>query len=280
MSMDNIGLLHPGEMGISLAASAINSSMKVHWVSKDRSVETKNRAEKYSLSECDSLEQLCDISSVIISVCPPHAAEALAENVKKCHFSGIYADVNAISPEKSQRIGQQLSNAGIDYVDGGVVGGPAWSPNTTWLYLSGGSAEKVAKCFSDGPLETELVGAEVGKASAIKMCFAAYTKGTTALLCSIMATAEGLGVRQELEQQWSREGSDFAERAQNRIRRVTAKAWRFAGEMEEIAETMGSQGLPTGFHLAANDIYQRISRYKGASPIPTVNEVLITLLKP
>jgi hypothetical protein len=110
------------------------------------------------------------------------------------------------------------------------------------------------------------------------MCFAAYTKGTTALLSAILATAEKLNVRAELENQWSRGGSDFAVQTQNRVRRVTAKAWRFAGEMEEIAATFEAAGLPGGFHLAAHEVYQRMAQFKDAPEVPELAEVLQSLL--
>ena len=111
------------------------------------------------------------------------------------------------------------------------------------------------------------------------MSFAAYTKGSTALLCAIMAAADELGVREDLEKQWARGGSDFIERTQNRLRRVTAKAWRFSGEMEEIATTLKSAGLPEGFHLAAADIYKRLSSFKNAENLPELQEVLQALKK-
>src|SRR5262249_42470667 len=132
--------------------------------------------------------------------------------------------------------------------------------------------------FASGPLETQIIGDEIGKASALKMCFAAYTKGTTALLSAVMAAAECLNVRCELEQQWARDGSDFAKQSEQRVRQVTAKAWRFAGEMEEIAATLDAAGLPGEFHLAAADIYRRMADFKGASQIPALDDVLKALL--
>ena len=93
--------------------------------------------------------------------------------------------------------------------------------------------------------------------------YAAYTKETSALLAAILAAANGLGVRQELEQQWSRDGSDLAEQATQRVRRVTAKAWRFAGEMDEIAATFEATGKPGRFHQAAAHIYRRLVHFKG-----------------
>ena len=280
MTEKNIGFINPGAMGISLAATAINSGCISHWASEGRSQETRARAEKYGLVEVNTLMDLCAKCDTLISVCPPHAASDVAQAVLECGFDGTYADVNAISPQRVIDIASWMVEAGVDFVDGGIIGGPAWQPNTTWLYLSGGNADQVAACFSEGPLMTEFIGDDIGKASALKMCYAANTKGTTALLCTIVAAAEELGVRQELENQWSRQDADYAKNIFARIRAVTAKAWRFSGEMDEIAETLSGAGLPDGFHKAASETYQRIAHFKGADPLPNLEEVLKALQKP
>jgi 3-hydroxyisobutyrate dehydrogenase-like beta-hydroxyacid dehydrogenase len=266
-------------MGISLAASTINSGHTAYWVSDGRSPATRKRAEEHGLVETGSIQELCDRCSVIVCVCPPHAAVDVAARVLSCSFGGIYADVNAISPERAREIGQMMANKNVEFVDGGIIGGPAWSAGTTALYLSGGSADGLAACFGGGPLETEVIGSEPGKASALKMCFAANTKGTAALLCAIVAAADKLGVRDALEKQWSRNDPAFAGRTLDMISGVTAKAWRFAGEMEEIASTFESAGLPRGFHDAAADVYRRIAGFKGADPLPETQEVIEFLLR-
>lgn len=277
MTKLNVGFLHPGAMGISLAASAQNSGHAVYWASEGRSQQTHERAAKYGLLDAQTLAALCGTCDVIVSVCPPHAAEEVAAQVRERFFRGLYLDANAISPRRTARIGQAMAEAGIAFVDGSIVGGPAWEPGRTWLHLAGVEAQRAAVCFSAGPLETCIIGEEIGKAAALKMCFAAYTKGSTALLCAILATAEELGVRRELEAQWSRGGSDFARQTQGRVRRVTAKAWRFAGEMEEIAATFQGAGLPGGFHTAAAEVYRRIAHFKDAEtpPLTDVLEALI-----
>ena len=280
MKKKHIGFLHPGAMGISLAATAQNTGHAAYWASEDRSPDTYDRAAKHNLVETRTIKELCDRCSVIISVCPPHAATEVAEKVLKCAFKGIYADVNAISPQRVKGIGQLMNDAGVEFVDGGLIGGPAWKPDNTWLYLSGRNADQVAECFAGGPLAVEIIGNEVGKASALKMCYAANTKGTTALICAIVAAAEKMGVRNELEKQWSRHDSEFVHNTLERISRVTTKAWRFSGEMEEIASTFEAAGLPGDFHLAAFDIYQRIAKFKGADQTPPVEDVLDALLHP
>jgi len=276
--MSNIGILHPGEMGISIAASSINSGHQVYWLSEDRSDRTRARAEKYNLTEVDSLSQFCQICETILSVCPPHTAEGVARAVIEAGFTGLFLDANAISPQRAIAIGQMLEASGAQFVDGGIIGGPAWKPKETWLYLSGERSDAIASCFSQGPLETKIIGTEIGKSSALKMCYAAYTKGTTALLSAILATAESLGVREELYQQWDMDDKDFSEQVNRRVTRVTAKAWRFEGEMEEIASTFREAGLPDGFHRAAADVYHRMARFKDSRETPPLNEVLNTLL--
>jgi succinate dehydrogenase flavin-adding protein (antitoxin of CptAB toxin-antitoxin module) len=110
------------------------------------------------------------------------------------------------------------------------------------------------------------------------MAYAAYSKGTTALLAAILATAENFGVRAELEKQWGKYDPEFVEQAHNRTRRVTAKAWRFAGEMDEIASTFTEADLPGGFHEAAGDVYRQMAEFKDAEKTPELNAVLKKLL--
>ena len=273
------GVIHPGMMGICVAATLQNSGHDVYWASEGRSPQTRKRAENFNLFDAGSLAGLCDTCSLIISVCPPHAAEEMAEQVLAHSFQGVYLDVNAISPQRTIHIGQRMRAGGVDFVDGGIIGLPVWERGKTWLYLSGDKAPQAASFCSGGPLETTVVGNEVGKASALKMCYAAYTKGTTALLCGILATAQVLGVRGELETQWSRDWANFGEQAGERVRNVTAKAWRFAGEMTEIAATFREAGLPGEFHAAAEMIYRRMAGFKDAPSTPALEEVLEKLIQ-
>ena len=99
--MTKIGILHPGEMGISVAASAINSGHQVYWASENRSDKTRLRAEKYGLIEIDTLLQLCQTCEIIFCICPPHAAEDVANSVIEHGFKGYYLDANAISPQRA-----------------------------------------------------------------------------------------------------------------------------------------------------------------------------------
>ena len=274
----SVGILHPGAMGSFIAAMMRQSGYRVLWASEGRSEDSIARAESEGLVDVVTLTALCEQCGVIVSVCPPHAAEQLAEGVIAHGFQGMYVDANAISPQKAHRIGTMMDDAGITFVDGGIIGGPTQAPKQTWLYLSGQAAPEAESLFSGGVLETEVIGDEIGKASALKMVFAANTKGTTALLSLILAGAEALGVRDELEAQWSERDPEYATQTGERVRRVTAKAWRFVGEMDEIAETFASASLPDGFHKAANVIYGRMAHFKDAPETPELLSVLQALI--
>ena len=276
-TIQKIGIMSPGAMGISVAATMRRSGFEVYWASAGRSDDSVARAEAHDLIDAKTVANLCAMCDAIVSVCPPHTAVSVAEAVLATGFRGVYLDANAIAPQKVAQMAEQMTAAEITFVDGGIIGGPAWEPQTTWLYLSGEQADRVASFFVEGPLETAVIGDQIGQASALKMCFAAYSKGTTALLSLILAGAEALGMRDNLEAQWSRGGSDFAVQTQQRVRRVTAKAWRFTGEMHEIANTFASVGLPPGFHEAAADVYQRLAHFKDADATPELPEVLAAL---
>jgi 3-hydroxyisobutyrate dehydrogenase-like beta-hydroxyacid dehydrogenase len=275
--MTKIGILHPGEMGISIAASAINSGHEVYWASEHRGDKTRQRAMERNLIDTGSVSELCKVCDVIICVCPPHAAEEVANLVVAGGFGGFYLDANAISPQRAIRMEQRLEEKNIHFIDGGIIGGPAWKPGATWLYLSGRNARVIADCFKNGPLETRIIGNEVGKASALKMCYAAYSKGTTALIAAALATAEALGVREELHTQWELGDPGLSEQLNHRVRRASAKAWRFEGEMREIASTFREAGLPNGFHEAAAEVYHRMAGLRNSNMPPTLDEILALL---
>ena len=276
--MSKVGIINPGAMGISIAAAAVAGGHDVYWSSAGRSGDTRQRAEAHSLLEVESLAELCAACDLLLCVCPPHAARAVADAVVQAGFSGLYCDGNAIAPGQALQIGERLTAAGINFVDGSIIGPPAWKAGTTRFYLSGAAAAQIAQLFDGTAAEAIVIGEEVGKASALKMVFAAQTKGFTALLSAIQGAAEQLGVRADLDREWARRDPDVAAQRVNQVRGVTGKAWRFAGEMQEIAATFEAASMPPGFFEAAHDVYQRMTRFKDAEELPALEDVLAALV--
>lgn len=261
-------------MGSSVGAALIGTGHDVCWAAADRSTATVDRASADGLRSVADLADLVEGCDTIISVCPPAGALALAEQVANLGFAGTYLDANAVSPTTARQIGKVVSARGATFVDGGIIGPPARHAGLTVLYLSGHATATpaIAAMFRGSPCDTFLVGTDPGAASALKMAFAAWTKGTSALLLAIRALAEAEGVSDALDHAWSVLTPDLSARLPATVSNTAPKAWRFVGEMEEIAATFAAAGLPSGFHDAAADVYGRLSDLRDRDDV-TVDDV-------
>ena len=267
------GILHPGAMGATVAAACGGA---VLWAGEGRSAATRTRAADVGLIDAGDLGSLATAAEMVISVCPPHGAEALAGSVADAGFVGCYVDANAVSPATARRIAERFE----DFVDGSLIGPPAREPGTTRLYLSGPSANRVAARFEGSALDARvLAGGEPGAASALKMAYASWTKGTSALLMAVAALAAAEGVSDELTAEWALSQSGLSQRLAYTAIAVAPKAWRWVGEMDEIAETFAGAGLPDGFHRAASEVFERLAPFKDARRA-SVSATLETLLNP
>jgi 3-hydroxyisobutyrate dehydrogenase-like beta-hydroxyacid dehydrogenase len=277
--MTTISVLHPGEMGVSVAAAAMAAGNDVLWTDAGRSAATIERARRAELPAPVSMATVSASSDLILSVCPPHAALVLARSVLAAGFRGIFVDANAVSPDTAREIAALVAGSGAEFVDGGIIGPPAWGAGSTRLYLSGSEAATVAALFSGSLLDARVVGDAPGAASALKMAYAAWTKGTAAVLLAIRALARAEGVDESLLQEWGISQQGLAERSAAAAAFTARKAWRFVGEMEEIAATFEGVGLPGGFHTAAAEIYRCMESFKDADPLPSLKQVLDRLTK-
>jgi 3-hydroxyisobutyrate dehydrogenase-like beta-hydroxyacid dehydrogenase len=247
-----VGLLHPGEMGAALGDALRSVGHEVLWASEGRSAETARRAAGFS--DAGSPAELARRCDVVLSVCPPHAARNVAASV--AGFAGRYVDANAVSPATAHAIGRSFGR----FVDGGIVGSPPRSAGSTRLYLSGAEADGVATLFAGSVVDARVVSAEIGDASAVKMAYAAWSKGTAALVLAIRGLARAEGVEDTLLAEWRLSAPELVDDAERAARSAGAKGWRWIGEMEEIADSFAAVGLPDGFHRAAAEIYRRVRR--------------------
>jgi 3-hydroxyisobutyrate dehydrogenase-like beta-hydroxyacid dehydrogenase len=274
-----IGLLHPGDMGGVVGACAKAAGQRVLWASAGRSAGTRERAAAAGLEDAGTVAALVAASDVVLSICPPHAALDLAREVAALRFAGLFVDGNAVAPATAREIGAIVERGGATFVDGGLIGPPPRAAGSTRLYLSGREAKRAVALFESSALEAIAVNDSPGAASALKMAYAAYTKGTSALLMAIRALASCEGVDDALLAEWRRSQPDLPKRSEAAARDNARKAWRFVGEMEEIAATFEAAGLPGGFHEAAAVIYQRLAGYKDATTPPTMADLVAPLTR-
>ena len=201
---ETIALFHPGEMGAAVGACLVGRGHRVLWASSGRSVASAARAEAAGLEDAVTFERALEQAQVVLSICPPHGATALARKVAEARFHGVFVDCNAIAPETARAAMEIAEAAGARFVDGGIVGPPPTERGRSRLFLCGGASPQIATLFAGTNMEAVLLDAPAGAASALKACYAAWTKGTTALLAAIRALARQEGVEAALLDEWKR----------------------------------------------------------------------------
>ena len=257
-----VGVLHPGAMGASIGSALKRAASAVVWAAAGRTQATSKRAELADLVGVPDVAAVARRCDVIISICPPHAALDVAEQVAaalpdRTGAPPIYVEANAVSPATVRRIADVLG-AAASLVDGAVIGPPAWQPGTSVLWLSGPGAAVVAGLFEGSPFDARVLGPDPGAASALKACFALQSKALPAIWLALEEAAGRAGVADALAGELSRSGVDLPERVAEIKGRLGGKAWWWAGEMEEAAATLAELGVPDGFSLAAAEVYRRV----------------------
>jgi 3-hydroxyisobutyrate dehydrogenase-like beta-hydroxyacid dehydrogenase len=250
VGMAIVGVLHPGAMGSAVGAALRGAGHEALWASEGRSAATAQRAQAAGMTDVGTVAALLARAEAVLSICPPQVALETAELA--AGFDGVYVDANAVSPDTARAAAAAV---GARFVDGGIIGPPPARRGTTRLYLSGAEAASVASLFGDGPLEAIVLDGGIGAASALKMAYAAWTKGTAALLVAIRATARANDVDDALLSEWALSQPRLADRYERAVASSAEKGWRWVAEMEEIAATFAAAGQPDGFHLAAAEVF-------------------------
>jgi 3-hydroxyisobutyrate dehydrogenase-like beta-hydroxyacid dehydrogenase len=272
-----VGLLHPGEMGSVVGECLRRGGARVVWASTGRSEASRRRAGAAGLEDVGSLSAVVAGSDVVFSVCPPGSAVDVAHLVAAERFRGLYLDANAVAPDTVRRVGEIVGARGAELVDGGIIGPPPREAGATRLYLAGPRAGDIATLCKGSALEAIVMPGDIGTASALKMAYAAWTKGSSALLMAVRALAIREGVDGTLRAEWERSQPGLGARSESAVAGNAKKAWRFVGEMEEIARTFAADGLPAGFHEACAAIYARLGPYKDTPTPPPMAEVAAAL---
>jgi len=265
MSKVTVGLLHPGEMGAAVGRCLAAAGHEVLWTDQGRSPATRERAGAAGLKAA-GIDDIAARSDVVFSVCPPHAALNVAREVAGAGFGGLYVDANAIAPATSGEVAAVVGASGAEFVDGGIIGTPPVAPGFIRLYLSGARAEEIRGLFGGSDVDARVItGAGDLAASGVKMAYASWTKGSTALVLAARALARAEGVEEVLLAEWAASQPGREQQSERAAGSAAGKGWRWVAEMEQIAATMAGAGLPDGFHLAAAEIYRRSPHDAGAS---------------
>lgn len=257
-----VGIISPGDMGSGIGEKLAKNGARVVVALDDRSERTKSLAAEAGLEDVGSVERLVTEASHVLSVMVPSeavgAAERVARALQSTGAAPIYADLNAISPGTTRRVGEIVEEAGARFVDGGIIGGPPRGSVNPRIYLSGPNAPDLAVLEEHG-LILPVIGDQVGQASGLKMCYASMTKGLQALGTELLVTARLLGLDEPLRAEMESSQPAIRQWLAKSMLGMPPKAHRWIGEMEEIAQTFEEVGLTPRMLLGAADMYRWIA---------------------
>jgi len=263
MQIRNVGVVSPGDMGQAIAGRLKESGLNVYAALDGRSERTKALAREAGLVDCGSMEKLVATCELVISVINPgealNVAREVAAAMKKTARNIALADLNAVSPQTARDADRMVREAGGIFIDGGIIGPPPrGEKDKPRIYVSGPDAYLFEQ-VSHPNLLIRVISERVGDASGVKMCYAAMTKGTTALAVELLVAARKLGVEQALEKELRESRNDVFDWQVKNIAVMPPKAYRWVPEMQEIAKTFGELGLTRRIFEGATDIYALVA---------------------
>ncbi|MDP6707881.1 MAG: DUF1932 domain-containing protein [Alphaproteobacteria bacterium] len=258
-----IAILSPGDMGHAVGRALIQAGHDVVTCLTGRSAHTRELAERAGLRELPDLESVVAEAGLVLSILPPEAADGnatrVAEAMRAADARPVFADCNAVSPDSARAMAATIEAAGATFIDAGIIGHGPGHGVPTRFYVSGPDTSAL-EALAGPEIMVKPVGAEVGRASGVKMCYAALTKGTFTLQTAVLIAAEALGLRDELTEEFRFSQKPALERMESMVPRIPADSARWIGEMQEIQATFASAGVSPAFHQGAEWVFELLSR--------------------
>ncbi|KAG2125966.1 6-phosphogluconate dehydrogenase C-terminal domain-like protein [Suillus clintonianus] len=270
--MPRLAVVAAGAMGSAVAKRLVSFGCTVYTNLDGRSEATRKRAQDAGMINV-SINELVLKSDWILSILPPRDAVSFAEKIQDAaakHGSAFpsprtFVDCNAVNPETVKRIAALFAGTSVKFVDAGIIGGPPKGNYDPTFYASaedGKMLDEFTALSNYGlkvsPLKGEGVG--VGDASALKMSYAGITKGTTGLYTTMVlaAHASSPATADALMRELHMSQPVLLNRLVEAVPPMLPKAYRWIGEMEEIADFVG--GGEGDVYRGIAKVYERIEK--------------------
>ena len=260
-----VAILSPGDMGSNVGRALRENGFEVITCLTDRSQRTVELSEIAGITNVPDFEDMIERADLVLSVLVPERAVDVARQVAAVILKSgkplPFADCNPVAPAVALQMAEIIDSAGGRYIDGGIIGSPPGRGEPPRFYASGPHEAIMGQLDGRG-ISVPLMGGEVGRASAIKMCYASLSKGAAALNASALISAMNLGIYDEFINEMESSQRAVLKNMQG-VNGLGAKAFRWIDEMEQISATFGAAGATPHMHKGAADIFRLIT----ASPI-------------
>ncbi len=198
--------------------------------------------ETHGVTCCETLAEAAAGTDALISVVTADQALIAAKKAAR-HMAGgrLYLDFNSVSPDTKRAAAREIEAAGGAYVDVAVMSPVLPKRLSTPLLVSGSQADSAAGLLrSAGFTDVRSVGAEIGRASAIKMIRSIMIKGREALSACCALAAHQAGVMDEVRASL---GEEWAGQADYNLDRMLTHGQRRAAEMDEVAAMLTDMSI-------------------------------------
>ena len=264
MAIRTVAIQSPGDMGSGVGRELIARGFRAVTCLTRRSERSRKLAEAAGLELAESLDALVEAADIVLSILPPASAESFADEaaaaLRRTGARPAFADCNAIAPTTARRVAARFGGTGATFIDAGIIGNaPGKTALPTRFYCSGPDTSALEAL--DGPnLSVRRLGDDIGRASAMKMVYAATTKGTFTLHTAALVAARVYGLSDPFHAELAESRpAEFAD-MNRRVPRLPLDAARWVGEMHEISETFAAAGLPAEFHQGAAQVFELLAR--------------------
>ena len=264
-----VAIVAQGSMGSGVGKRLTERGAAVRTLLAGRSGKSAERARAAGMQPAPDERALLDGADVFLSILPPDRAEALARQMAPALTAlakkPVYVDCNAVSPQTVERIAAAVSRTGADFIDAGIVGGPPREGYSPAIYASGPAVAKTA-VLRDWGLDWRAIDGPVGAASGLKMSYAGITKGVTAIGSATLLGAARFGCADALIAELSASQPQIFGYLKNSVPRMYDKAYRWVGEMEEIADFHEGNKPAVDIYAAIARLYQFLAAAEAEEP--------------
>jgi len=255
-----VAIVAQGAMGSAVGQRLVERGIHVITSLAGRSEASAKRAKAAGMVPVSDQETAR--ADFFLSIVPPSDALSLAEKmagiIGPTNHKPIYVDCNAVNPPTKQQIGAVMIKAGCPFVDCSIIGMPPKEGASPALYASGEDAARFAP-IGDFGLDVRVIEGPIGAAAALKMSYAGITKGITALGAMMMLAATRGGVGEGLRKELELSQPHLLAWFMRSVPAMFPKAYRFVGEMEEIADFVGEDAAAGEMYEAIAEFYTRLA---------------------
>ncbi len=256
-----VAVVAQGAMGAGVGARLAERGLRVVTSLAGRSPASAARARAAGMVAVS--EQELAQADLFLSIVPPAEAPSTAERmaalIAPLNKKPVYVDCNAVSPQTKRRIGETVTRAGSPFVDVAILGGPPRAGYDGPAMIAAGEDSASFVALGEFGLKIRAMAGPPGAATALKMSYAGITKGLTALGSMMMLAATRAGVAGELYDELNSSHPGFVANFKRAVPDMFVKAYRFNGEMEEIADFVADDESARRVFEAFRDFYTRIA---------------------